>query len=68
MMEDEYVEKALEKNVRAKKYKSKKTSKGKYEDFATRNIIIAEIMRDRARKQIKAQAKQTNDLMFKSNS
>jgi len=66
MMEDEYGEKALEKDVRAKIYKNKKAGKGEYEDFARHNIIIAENMRDRARKQIKAQAKQTDDLMLKA--
>jgi|TARA_R110001592_G_scaffold2607_3_gene15074 hypothetical protein len=66
MMEDEYGEKALEKDVRVKIYKNKKAGKGEYEDFATHDIIIAENMRDRARSQIKAQAKQTDDLMVKA--
>ena len=65
-MKDEYGEKALEKDVRAKIYKNKKAGKGEYEDFATHDVIIAENMRDRARKQIKAQAKQTDDLMLKA--
>jgi hypothetical protein len=33
MMEDEYGEKALEKDVRAKMYKNKKAGKGEFEDF-----------------------------------
>tara|TARA_R110000824_G_scaffold361964_1_gene549881 strand:+ start:58 stop:981 length:924 start_codon:yes stop_codon:yes gene_type:complete len=65
MMEDEYGEKALEKDVRAKIFKNKKAGKAEYEDFATHDVIIAENMRDRARKQIKAQAKKTDDLMLK---
>jgi len=66
MMEDEYGEKALEKDVRAKIFKNKKAGKGEYEDFATHDVIVAENMRDEARKKLKAQSAKTDSLMVKA--
>ena len=63
MMEKEYGHKTLEKDVRSKIYKNKKAGKAKYEGFATHDIIIAETMKDRASKQLKAQSAKTDNLM-----
>ena len=65
-MEKEYGDKTIEAGIRGKIQNNKRQGRAPYEGFATHDMIIAENMKDRAKRQIKAAAKRTDDLMVKA--
>jgi len=50
----EYGEKAIGQHIRKKEYANKKAGKAPYEDFSTSDIIVAEDLKDKAKKKIEA--------------
>tara|TARA_R100000541_G_scaffold44010_2_gene51169 strand:- start:2330 stop:3226 length:897 start_codon:yes stop_codon:yes gene_type:complete len=62
-MEKEYGDKTIEAGIRGKIQKNKRLGRAPYEGFATHDMIIAENMSDRAKRQIKAAAGKTDKIM-----
>ena len=62
-MEKEYGDKTIEAGIRGKIQKNKRLGRAPYEGFATHDMIIAENMSDRAKRQIKAAAGKTDSIM-----
>jgi len=53
-MEKEYGEKAMGQYMRKKEYENKKAGKAPYDNFSTSDIIVAEDIKDKAKKRLKA--------------
>ena len=66
-MEREYGKPAMNKRLLQKIQKNKSAGKAEYEDFATHDIINAEVMRDEARSKLKAAAGKTDSAINKIN-